>query len=170
MRKRRPVVIASLTLVALLIVSGVVFAGLKGFQATVGGDNDKTASVAGGYDNATRPDGASVDGGRGNESTVQATTIPRSVSTITTGPTGSPDPVASGRISNPPEITSREVTNATQNVPYRYDVDATDVDVDPLTYSLDTAPAGMTIHAVSGVIRWTPALVFSFAKGRRMWL
>ena len=254
MKKRRLVLRASLVLVALLIASGVAFAGLKGFHVTIGGGSDKTdddfatvsgreenaasgdsAGVAGGHDNAT------VDGGRGNEATAEVGTIDsglsRDVVTITAGPTGSHDPVASGRIvnlnvtasdsqghslsygwaatcpaladngtfddstlpnsawtapdnstgapqdctmkvtvydglgnlhtgnylqavlsdaSDPSVITSAEVTNATQDLPYRYDVNATDAGGDPLTYSLDTAPAGMTIDAVSGLIRWTP--------------
>jgi hypothetical protein len=40
---------------------------------------------------------------------------------------------------------------------YSYDVDATDPDAgDVLTYSLDVAPAGMTIDSISGLIQWTP--------------
>ena len=58
---------------------------------------------------------------------------------------------------SPPIITSTPTTTAFENRPYAYDVDATDADVgDVLTYSLDTAPAGMTIDASSGLIRWTP--------------
>src|SRR5262249_22473559 len=39
---------------------------------------------------------------------------------------------------------------------YAYDVTATDPDGDPLAYSLDTAPAGMSIDSKLGTIRWTP--------------
>jgi subtilisin-like proprotein convertase family protein len=57
----------------------------------------------------------------------------------------------------PPEITSSPVTAATEDMAYSYDVDATDPDVgDTLTFSLDTAPAGMSINANSGLIEWTP--------------
>jgi subtilisin-like proprotein convertase family protein len=57
----------------------------------------------------------------------------------------------------PPEINSTPVTTATEDAAYSYDVDATDPDVgDALTFSLDTAPAGMSINASSGLISWTP--------------
>jgi hypothetical protein len=39
---------------------------------------------------------------------------------------------------------------------YGYDVDATDPEGDPVTYSLTQAPAGMTIDPTTGVIDWTP--------------
>jgi len=57
----------------------------------------------------------------------------------------------------PPVITSTAVTSATANVPYSYDVEATDPDTgDILTFSLTTAPAGMTISSTTGLILWTP--------------
>jgi hypothetical protein len=59
---------------------------------------------------------------------------------------------------NPPSITSAPVTTATVGQAYSYDVNATDPDAgDTLTFSLDVAPAGMTIDAGTGVISWTPA-------------
>ncbi|NLX56889.1 MAG: tandem-95 repeat protein, partial [Planctomycetaceae bacterium] len=58
---------------------------------------------------------------------------------------------------DPPTITSTPVTSATEDSAYRYDVNATDPDVgDTLTYSLTTAPSGMTINASTGLISWTP--------------
>jgi large repetitive protein len=39
---------------------------------------------------------------------------------------------------------------------YSYAVQASDVDGDLLTYSLTTAPTGMTINASTGLIQWTP--------------
>ena len=57
-----------------------------------------------------------------------------------------------------PSITSSPATTGTEDELYTYDVEATDPDVgDVLTFSLDTAPAGMTIDASSGLIQWTPA-------------
>ena len=56
----------------------------------------------------------------------------------------------------PPTITSTPSTDGTAGVPYSYDVDATDPDGDVPTYSLDLAPAGMTIDPVSGIVQWTP--------------
>ncbi|MHC4739925.1 MAG: putative Ig domain-containing protein, partial [Planctomycetota bacterium] len=53
-----------------------------------------------------------------------------------------------------PSITSTPVIKATVNELYSYDVDATGIP-DP-NYSLMTAPAGMTINAITGVIDWTP--------------
>ena len=55
-----------------------------------------------------------------------------------------------------PEITSSAVLNATVDAVYSYDVEASDADLDPLDFSLLTAPAGMVIDALSGLITWTP--------------
>jgi len=55
-----------------------------------------------------------------------------------------------------PTITSTAVTSATVGVAYSYDVNASDPNGDALTYSLTTAPSGMTINASSGLIAWTP--------------
>jgi hypothetical protein len=58
-----------------------------------------------------------------------------------------------------PTITSAALTTATANVLYSYDVEASDPDVgDGLTFSLDSAPAGMTISSGTGLIQWTPTL------------
>ena len=46
---------------------------------------------------------------------------------------------------------------ALREITYVYDTDAVDPDGDPLTYTLPTAPAGMGIDPVSGLIRWGPA-------------
>ena len=60
---------------------------------------------------------------------------------------------------HPPVIISTPVTTAIayQNgvsVPYTYLVQAVDPDGDPLTYSLTTAPGGMTINATTGQVTW----------------
>ena len=55
-----------------------------------------------------------------------------------------------------PVITSSPVTTAAVGIIYTYNVDATDANSDALTYSLTTAPSGMTINAATGVISWTP--------------
>jgi len=56
-----------------------------------------------------------------------------------------------------PQITSTPITDAATAVPYTAAVTAIDPDPsDILTFSLPTAPLGMTIDPVSGVIRWTP--------------
>ena len=55
-----------------------------------------------------------------------------------------------------PGIVSTPVVNATADQLYTYDVDANDPDGDTLTFSLDAAPAGMSIDTASGLIQWTP--------------
>lgn len=56
-----------------------------------------------------------------------------------------------------PSITSTPITTATPGIAYSYDLDATDPDTgDVLTYSLTTAPSGMAIDPVTGLITWTP--------------
>ncbi len=55
-----------------------------------------------------------------------------------------------------PVIDSFAVTTALSNRPYKYDVNASDTNFDRLTYSLASAPAGMTIDPLSGNINWNP--------------
>ncbi|MCD4811316.1 putative Ig domain-containing protein [bacterium] len=55
-----------------------------------------------------------------------------------------------------PEITSTPVTSASAGLPYQYDVQATDQDGYPLTFSLTEAPAGMLIDIGTGLIEWAP--------------
>ncbi|MDS4041712.1 MAG: PKD domain-containing protein, partial [Candidatus Competibacter sp.] len=57
---------------------------------------------------------------------------------------------------HPPRITSSPVLSATVGQAYAYDVNATDDDGDTLVYSLNTALAGMSINAQSGLIAWLP--------------
>ncbi len=57
---------------------------------------------------------------------------------------------------SPPTITSAPITSATLVTPYGYDVDATDPNGDPLTFTLTQKPLGMTIDAATGNITWTP--------------
>ncbi|MDO9219858.1 MAG: S8 family serine peptidase [Thiobacillus sp.] len=57
---------------------------------------------------------------------------------------------------NAPSITSTPPTSATEGSLYSYAVTASDADGDVLSYSLDVAPAGMSIDASSGLIAWTP--------------
>lgn len=59
-------------------------------------------------------------------------------------------------VNRPPVITSTAITAATLLSPYAYQVTAGDADLDPVTFSLQTAPPGMTIDATSGVVRWMP--------------
>lgn len=56
----------------------------------------------------------------------------------------------------PPAITSIPVTTATDGSPYVYQVTASDPGATAMIFSLDTAPAGMTIGSAGGLISWTP--------------
>jgi hypothetical protein len=56
----------------------------------------------------------------------------------------------------PPAFTSSPVTSAIHLQPYSYQALAIDPNQDPVTYSLTQAPLGMTIHAQSGLVSWTP--------------
>jgi hypothetical protein len=56
----------------------------------------------------------------------------------------------------PPTITSTAITTALTDVPYTYDVEASDLDGDALTYTLRAGPVGMTIDPASGRLHWLP--------------
>ncbi|MBI3776647.1 MAG: S8 family serine peptidase [Gammaproteobacteria bacterium] len=60
-------------------------------------------------------------------------------------------------VNHAPAISSAPLTAATEGSPYVYQVLATDQDGDGLSYALDSAPAGMAIDALSGLISWTPS-------------
>lgn len=55
-----------------------------------------------------------------------------------------------------PAFDSNAVQYALVNRPFTYDVNASDGNFDRIIYSLTTAPAGMTIDSLSGLIRWAP--------------
>jgi RHS repeat-associated protein len=58
----------------------------------------------------------------------------------------------------PPAIVSTAVTAGAVGQPYAYQVRAHDPDAaDVLTFSLAEAPAGMAIHATTGLVDWTPS-------------
>ncbi|TPW09962.1 MAG: RHS repeat-associated core domain-containing protein, partial [Acidimicrobiaceae bacterium] len=62
-----------------------------------------------------------------------------------------------------PHITSVPVTEGTVDQGYAYDVSATDPErLDVLRFSLTTAPSGMVIQPVSGVIQWIPDVAGTF--------
>ncbi|TWU04986.1 FG-GAP-like repeat-containing protein [Stieleria varia] len=56
-----------------------------------------------------------------------------------------------------PVVNSTPTTSAVVGREYQYDILASDVDGDPLSFDLLDAPAGMSIDAGRGTIRWTPA-------------
>lgn len=59
-----------------------------------------------------------------------------------------------GGVSSPLSIASSPVTTATVGVAYAYQVTASSAS--GTTFSLDVAPAGMTVDAQAGLIAWTP--------------
>ena len=60
----------------------------------------------------------------------------------------------------PPTLTSTPVTSVTVGQNYSYDVQATGTPAP--TYSLSSAPSGMSINGSSGLIAWTPTSTGSF--------
>jgi len=65
-------------------------------------------------------------------------------------------------VNDEPSIISEAILNAVEEEVYSYDVDSDDDDFRTMnpteihTFSLDTAPEGMTIDSSSGLISWTP--------------
>ena len=64
--------------------------------------------------------------------------------------------IAVAQGNRPPAFTSTPKTTASEGRDYSYQATASDPDGDALTFSLTTAPAGMTIGA-TGLIAWKPA-------------
>ena len=58
-------------------------------------------------------------------------------------------------VNDAPVVTSSPVTTANEYQVYAYDVAASDAEGDAVSYSLNTAPTGMTMSA-AGEIRWIP--------------
>ncbi len=61
-----------------------------------------------------------------------------------------------GGTNQPPLIDSVPVVTAVVDVTYNYPVAAHDPDGDTLSFSLISAPTGMSVDAASGLITWTP--------------
>ena len=61
-------------------------------------------------------------------------------------------------VNQPPVITSTPSLLAFVDEPWSYDAQALDPEGAPLTWSLVTPPAGMTIAPASGLVQWTPAV------------
>jgi len=60
------------------------------------------------------------------------------------------------RVNQPPQIVSSPSTRAVVDMPYRYEVKATDAEMSRLGFALDQPVEGMAIDAQTGVITWTP--------------
>lgn len=63
---------------------------------------------------------------------------------------------ATGGANQPPVITSSAPTTATEGQLYNYAASASDPNGDPLTWTLTTNPAGMTVGSSTGQVQWTP--------------
>ena len=55
-----------------------------------------------------------------------------------------------------PRITSNPPTTGLVGRTYKYDLVARDAEDDPVVWTLDTAPSGMSIDPLRGTLRWTP--------------
>jgi RHS repeat-associated protein len=66
------------------------------------------------------------------------------------------DLVFFGLLNRAPAITAVPVVEADSGHGYRYDVNASDPDGDPVSFRLASGPAGMTIEAQTGLISWNP--------------
>src|SRR5262249_60250829 len=64
--------------------------------------------------------------------------------------------VVTGDTNLPPVITSTPPAAGTVGRPYAYDLTGTDPEGDPLYCVLPAAPAGMSLDATRGTLRWTP--------------
>jgi RHS repeat-associated protein len=66
------------------------------------------------------------------------------------------DLVFFGELNEPPAFTTVPVVAADAGASYRYASRAEDPDGDPLTYTLVTGPAGMSVDVASGLVSWSP--------------
>lgn len=80
--------------------------------------------------------------------------------TLSGDPTRVVDVTATDNGNASPAITSTPPLTAVVNAPYRYTATATGNPTP--TFSLTTKPSGMTIHATTGLISWTPATTGTF--------
>jgi PKD repeat protein len=61
------------------------------------------------------------------------------------------------KLNTPPAFTTAPPVEAYAGRSYTYDADASDLDGDPLTYSLGSAPEGMSIDDSTGQVVWLPS-------------
>lgn len=67
-----------------------------------------------------------------------------------------------------PEIISEPDRSATLGIGYLYAVAARDADFDPLVFTLQQGPAGMTIEADTGLLRWLPPALGTYPVAVRV--
>jgi RHS repeat-associated protein len=66
--------------------------------------------------------------------------------------------VVTSDINLPPVITSTPPGTGTVGRPYTYNLTGSDPEDDPLFWALDKAPAGMSLDATRGTLRWQPTV------------
>ena len=116
-------------------------------HGTISGFNAATGTLT--YTPHTGHVGADSFTFRANDGTVNSNTATVSITV---------NPIAPGNTA--PVMTSTiAVTTVNEGALYNYDVNATDVDGDTLTYSLTTAPAWLSINPLTGLIKGTAPLV-----------
>ena len=59
-------------------------------------------------------------------------------------------------VNDAPVITSTAIENGVVGLEYTYDVEATDIENNDLSFSLLKAPIGMSINSSTGVVKWKP--------------
>jgi hypothetical protein len=139
-----------------LITSTPILTGVVGtpYNYDVDADGDPVPTYTLG---SAFPAGMTIDTTTGLISWTPASSGAFDVEVIASNTEGTDDQAFTINVANPntpPDIVSTPVTTGTVSQPYSYQVVATG---DPApTYSLDTAPAGMVINSISGLISWTP--------------
>jgi lysophospholipase L1-like esterase len=141
-----------------VITSMPVTAGIVGQPYSY--DVDATGSPAPVYSLVTAPSGMSINATTGviSWTPTAAGSFNVAVQAINLADTDNQSFTIS--VSQVPVITSTPVSSATLGQVYSYNVNATGSPAP--TYTLLTAPLGMTINATTGVISWTPTAAGSF--------
>ncbi|MBI4449260.1 S8 family serine peptidase [Candidatus Woesearchaeota archaeon] len=60
------------------------------------------------------------------------------------------------RNNSPPSFTTTAITPATEDANYTYDVNASDLENDSISFVLTIFPSGMSLNASTGLIQWVP--------------
>ncbi|MFC1713066.1 putative Ig domain-containing protein [Candidatus Poribacteria bacterium] len=144
------------------ITSLPVTTGTEGVPYSYDVQTSYEAVVSTTYSLTTSPDGMTIDPETGlitwTPSSIQAGAHP--VTVEVTNEYGGSDTQSftidvAEAINNAPVITSTPRTVGMEDFLYQYQMEATDADSDPLTFSLITSPEGMTIDADTGLVQWT---------------
>ena len=145
------------------ITSSPVTAAIEGQPYTYDVEAaDADAGDALSYELTLAPNGMTIDASTGVIAwTPAATDVPSAAVTVRVqdgngGADSQAFTIAVSRANRSPRIDSVPVTTAREQVPYSYQVHATDPNGDRITYALTTGPSGMTVDPTSGLVSWTP--------------